>query len=236
MQTAIVTGAGSGIGQATAQRLATMGCRVVAVGRNADKLQSVRAAVGDVVVVRTLDVGDRDAVNALVAEIEAQFGPIAVLVNNAGVNAKRRSLAELTGDEWDRQLRINLTGAYNMIAAVLPGMRKTGGLIVNISSIAGPRPSKLSGAAYAASKAGLDALSSVVSQEEAKHGVRSSVIRPGEVDTPILEARPEPVTPERRAVILQPDDVAAAVAFLVSLPPRAHVPEMVVKPTAHLWQ
>jgi NADP-dependent 3-hydroxy acid dehydrogenase YdfG len=66
--------------------------------------------------------------------------------------------------------------------------------------------------------------------------VRSSVIRPGEVDTPILEARPEPVTPERRAVILQPDDVAAAVAFLVSLPPRAHVPEMVVKPTAHLWQ
>ena len=99
-----------------------------------------------------------------------------------------------------------------------------------------PRPSALAGAAYSASKAGLSALTSVVSQEEARHCIRCTAICPGEVDTPILAVRPEPVSAERRAAILQPEDVAAAVLFVAALPPRAHVPELVIKPTVHAWQ
>jgi NADP-dependent 3-hydroxy acid dehydrogenase YdfG len=234
---AIVTGAGTGIGRAVAHRLADDGLHVIAVGRTESKLQEMLKAYKGKgkIDVFTLDVSDRKAANAFVAEM-AKFEPVSVLVNNAGVNAKQRALHELSADEWDRQMNINLTGVYNMAAAVLPFMRKSGGgLIVNVSSIAGVRPSKLAGAAYSASKAGVSALSSVISQEELKHGIRCTAVCPGEVDTPILEVRPEPVTEERRAVILKPEDVAAAVAFLVSLPPRAHVPELVIKPTAHVW-
>jgi NADP-dependent 3-hydroxy acid dehydrogenase YdfG len=237
-RTAIVTGAGSGIGRAVAHRLADDGFRVAAVGRTESKLdETVRTYTGKgTIQVRTLDVADREAAISFVAEI-AKWEPIAVLVNNAGVNTKRRTLGELSGDEWDRQMSINLTGVFNMVAAVLPVMRQQGGgLIVNVSSIAAVRPSKLAGAAYSASKAGVSALSSVVSQEELKNGIRCTAVCPGEVDTPILDERPEPISEERRAVILKPEDVAQAVAFLVSLPARAHVPELVIKPTAHLWQ
>jgi NAD(P)-dependent dehydrogenase (short-subunit alcohol dehydrogenase family) len=236
-KTAIVTGAGSGIGRATAHRLADEGFHVIAVGRTEAKLQeTLRGYSGKGKIdVFSLDVADRKSTNAFVAEI-AKFEAISVLVNNAGVNTKKRTLEDLTAEEWDRQVGINLTGVYNMTAAVLPIMRKNGGgLIVNVSSIAAVRPSKLAGAAYSASKAGVSAFSSVISQEESKNGIRCTALCPGEVDTPILDERPEPITEERRAVILKPEDVAAAVAFLVSLPSRAHVPELVVKPTAHLW-
>jgi len=237
LKTAVVTGAGSGIGRATAHRLADESFHVIAVGRTEAKLQeTLRSYSGKGKIdVFSLDVADRKSTNAFVAEI-AKFEAISVLVNNAGVNTKKRTLEDLTAEEWDRQVGINLTGVYNMTAAVLPTMRKNGGgLIVNISSIAAVRPSKLAGAAYSASKAGVSAFSSVISQEELKNGIRCTALCPGEVDTPILDERPEPLTEERRAVILKPEDVAAAVAFLVSLPPRAHVPELVVKPTAHLW-
>jgi NADP-dependent 3-hydroxy acid dehydrogenase YdfG len=237
-RTAIVTGAGSGIGRAVAQRLADDGFRVAAVGRTESKLnETVRTYSGKgKIEVWTLDVADRDAAASFVAEL-AKWEPIAVLVNNAGVNTKRRTLDALSGKEWDRQMAINLTGVFNMVAAVLPVMRQHGGgLIVNVSSIAAVRPSKLAGAAYSASKAGVSALSSVVSQEELKNGIRCTAVCPGEVDTPILDERPEPITDERRAQILRPEDVAAAVSFLVSLPARAHVPELVIKPTAHPWQ
>jgi len=237
-KTAIVTGAGSGIGRATAHRLAEEGYRVAAVGRTQAKLDETGKTYRGkgAIEVWTLDVADRKAALKFVAEI-GTWGPVAVLMNNAGVNTKQRTLENLTAEEWDRQIAINLTGVYNMVAAVLPLMRRQGdGLIVNVSSIAAVRPSKLAGAAYSASKAGVSALSSVIAQEELKNGIRCTAVCPGEVDTPILEERPEPLTAEKKAVILKPEDVAAAVAFLVALPARAHVPELVIKPTAHLWQ
>jgi len=237
-KTAVVTGAGSGIGRAVSHRLADDGYRVIAVGRTEAKLQETMKGYsgGGKIEAFALDVSDRKNVNQFVAEI-AKWEPITVLVNNAGVNTKKRTLEDLSAEEWDRQVSINLTGVYNITAAVLPVMRVNGGgLIINVSSIAAVRPSKLAGAAYSASKAGVSAFSSVISQEESKHGIRCTAVCPGEVDTPILDERPEPITEERRAVILKPEDVAAAVAFLVSLPARAHVPELVIKPTAHLWQ
>jgi NADP-dependent 3-hydroxy acid dehydrogenase YdfG len=236
---AVVTGGGSGIGKAVACRLADEGFDVVAVGRSLEKLDAMRADYRGKgkLSVRAADVADPAVVAELVRDVQHAFGHIEVLVNNAGVNAKLRALPQLTLEEWDRQLRINLTGSFQMILAVLPGMReRSNGLIVNISSISAMRPSSLAGAAYSAAKAGVNALSSVVSQEEGKNGVRSTVICPGEVDTPILEVRPEPISAERRAVILQPEDVAEAVAFVVKLSPRAHVPELVIKPTVHSWQ
>jgi NADP-dependent 3-hydroxy acid dehydrogenase YdfG len=231
---AIVTGAGSGIGRAIAHVLAEEKLHVVAVGRSIDKLRQTAdsSPAAGVLEIHAADVSAPDQTERLIAEVLAKHGRIDVLVNNAGVNTKRRELTELSTEDWDRLLRINLTGAFLMIRAVLPTMRRQqAGLIVNISSLAGLRASTLSGAAYAASKFGLNALSGVVTLEEARQGIRSSVICPGEVDTPILEQRPEPVSPERRAKILQPTDVAEAVRFIVRLPPRAHVPELVIKPT-----
>src|SRR5262249_5169429 len=131
----------------------------------------------------------------------------------------------------------NLTGAFNLIHFVVPSMRTRGdGLVVQLSSLAGVRASAVAGAAYSASKFGQAALGVCLGREERGRGIRSTVIYPGEVDTPFLDiraARPgggEGSAP-RREGILQPADVAQAVRFLVELPPRAHVPELVIKPT-----
>ena len=109
------------------------------------------------------------------------------------------------------------------------------GLIVQICSVSGKRASVLGGAGYSASKFGQAGLAITLGREEAANGIRSTVIYPGEVETPILDARPVPVTQERRGVILQPEDVAAAVTFAVELHPRANVPELIIKPTVDDW-
>jgi len=163
-------------------------------------------------------------------------GAIEILVNNAGLNIKQRSLRELTPESWQLLLRANLDGAYYCLHAVLPRMlERREGLIINISSIAGKRASPLGGAAYAAAKFGLRALGLALAAEEKDSGIRVSTIYPGEVDTPILEQRPQPLVPEHRQQILQPEDVAAAVLFVATLPPRVSVPELVIKPTRQLY-
>ena len=233
-QVAVVTGGGTGAGRAIAHQLADAGCRVTALGRRKEKVdETVQLYAGaGALIAKQADVSDRAQVAQLLLEIEAELGPVAILVNNAGVNIRDRTLATLSGADWDLLVRVNLTGAYNMMQAVLPGMReRRNGLIVNISSIAGKRASTLGGAAYSASKFGLTALSGVVGLEEAEHGIRSTAICPGEINTPILDDRPVPVSEERRAAMLQPEDVAAAVLFVANLPPRAHVPELIIKPT-----
>ena len=118
----------------------------------------------------------------------------------------------------------------------MPAIRERGqGLIIQICSVAGLRASLLGGTGYSASKFGQAALGIGIAREEGPRGVRSSVIYPGEVNTPILANRPVPVPQERKDAILQPEDVAAAVRFLVELPPRAHIPELVIKPTVDDW-
>ena len=115
-------------------------------------------------------------------------------------------------------------------------IKQQDGIIINISSIAGVRASKLAGAAYSASKFGMVALTHSINEEEMDHCNRASVISPGEVETPILDHRPEAVSAEHRARILQPNDVAAAVLFIAGLPPRACVPELIIKPTSQIYQ
>lgn len=231
---ALVTGAGSGMGRAIAHALADEGCRVVAVGRREAMLHETVSTYdgrGSIVVWK-VDVGNRDEVEGLYGWVNGNVGPVDILVNNAGINIRDRSLAKLGLDDWDRLIQINLTGVFHMIHGVLPTMRqRQQGLIINISSVAGIRPSPLGGAAYTASKFGVSGLTGVVALEEAKHGIRCSSICPGEVATPILDQRPEPVSAERRASMVQPEDIAAAVVFIAQLPPRAHIPELIIKPT-----
>ncbi len=237
-KTALVTGAGSGIGRATAVGLAKMGLRVALVGRDAEKLEGTKKLVGaDNTLVEPCDVADRAGVAAMAGRVLAAFGgSIDVLVCNAGTNVRDRSLEKLSPDDWDKMIDTNLTGAFNLVHSFLPAMRSRGkGLIVQVCSIAGLRVSKLGGAGYAASKFGQAALGIGIGLEEGRGGIRSSVIYPGEVNTPILDARPVPVPQERKDAILQSEDVAAAVCFLVQLHPRANIPELVIKPTVDDW-
>lgn len=235
---ALVTGGGSGIGAACALALAAAGCRVAISGRREDKLREVAGRHGgpSELLVCPADVADRESVGRLFQRVMQQFGRIDILVQAAGINVVNRTMESLDPADWDRLLQVNLTGAYNCMRAVLPQMReRRDGVIVNISSIAGLRAGPLGGVAYNASKFGMTALGTTVAVEEKDRGIRITTIYPGEVDTPILQQRPVAVTAEQRAKILQPEDVAAAVLMVVSLPPRAHVPHLVIKPTTQAF-
>jgi NADP-dependent 3-hydroxy acid dehydrogenase YdfG len=235
LKTALVTGAGSGIGRSITATLASLGMRVAMMGRDREKLERARAGLDhgrDSAFVAPCDIADRFAVMAAINQILAALDSIDVLVCNAGTNVKNRGLESLEPGDWDRMIATNLTGSFNLVHAILPSMRqRQNGLVIQICSISGLRASTLGGAGYSASKFGQAALGICLGREEGPRGIRSSVIYPGEVDTPILDARPVPVGADRRALILQPEDVAAAVRFLVELHPRAHVPELVIKPT-----
>lgn len=232
-QTAVVTGGGTGIGLGIAQALAREGCQVAIAGRRGETLQdAVDAYRGDPPLrFHPADVADRKSVMALFAWVEKALGPVDILVNSAGINVKDRRLADTKPEEWDRVLAVNATGAFNCMTAVLPQMReRKSGIIINISSIAGKRAAPLGGVAYNASKFAMTALGMSAWLEEAKNNIRVTNIYPGEVNTPILANRPAPVSDEHKAAMLQPEDVAAMVLSIIKLPPRAHVPEMVIKP------
>jgi NADP-dependent 3-hydroxy acid dehydrogenase YdfG len=234
----LVTGGGSGAGAAIARQFAEAGAQVVVIGRRAEQLQAACDAITSAKPVRlaVADVADRAQVTALVEQVVGEFGRLDILVNNAGVNTPARRMEQLSAEDWDYLMTVNSTGAFNMIQAVLPQMRLQGdGLIINISSLSGLRAHTLGGAAYSASKHALNALSMVVGLEEEQHGIRSTIIAPGEINTPLLDKRPVPVSAEQRAKILQPDDIAAAALFVATLPAHVSVPELVIKPVGQMW-
>lgn len=232
-KSAVVVGGGTGIGLGIARAFAAEGCRVVIAGRREGKLREAAAAwQGEPpLLCHAVDVTDRQSVASLFDWADEQLGRIDILVNSAGVNIRGRSMAEMTPEQWDEVLAINATGAYNCLYAVLPQMRaRRDGLIINISSISGKRALTLGGIAYCASKFAMSALGTAVSNEDARNGIRVTNIFPGEVNTPILEKRPAPVSDERKAAMLQPEDLGALAVAIACLPPRAHVPELIMKP------
>jgi NAD(P)-dependent dehydrogenase (short-subunit alcohol dehydrogenase family) len=234
----LVTGGGSGIGLAVAGAFLKEGARVAITGRDAGKLRRAADSLngGDRLLTHAADVADPAQVDALVKAVLARFGVLDVLVNNAGVNLKKRTFRELTPESWQQVIRANLDGAFYCIQAVLPHMLgRRDGQIINISSVAGKRAGPLGGAAYVASKFGLTGLATCLAAEEKDSGVRVCSIFPGEVNTPILDVRPQAVTQEQRRNMLQPEDVAAAVLFVAALPPHVHVPELVIKPTGQVY-
>lgn len=235
---ALVTGGGTGIGLGIARALAGAGCQVVITGRRESVLREAAADWDGQppIAWHTVDVADRTSVDQMVADVTRDFGRIDILVHSAGLNIKNRSMAAMSPEQWDYVMAVNATGGYNCFYAVLPQMRQRGdGLIINISSIAGKRASALGGVAYSASKFALTALGTAVGNEVAGQGIRVTNIYPGEVDTPILEQRPQPVTDDHRATMLQPEDFAEIVVAIANLPPRAHVAEMVIKPTVQSY-
>ncbi|HZZ78697.1 MAG TPA: SDR family oxidoreductase, partial [Gemmataceae bacterium] len=207
---ALVTGGGSGIGAASARALFEEGAKVAIAGRDQKKLDEIAKPMGDGGLPIKCDVSDPKQVAAMVKRVSDHFGgPIDILVNNAGTNLKERTFRELTVEAWDRLIRTNLDGAFYCIHAVFPGMlAKKDGCIINIVSIAGKRASPLGGIAYAASKFGQAALGMGLAAEEKDAGIRVCNIYPGEVDTPILVHRPQPISEEHRAKILRPEDIA----------------------------
>ena len=235
---ALVTGGGSGIGLETARAFLGAGASVAIAGRNSDKLRAAAGELkaGERVLAHAADVSDKSQVAALVDAVTRRFGRIDILVNNAGANVKNRAMKDMDVETWDRQIAANLNSAFYCIFAVLPQMRaRQDGMIVNISSISGKRAGPLGGVAYSAAKFGMSAVGICLGVEEKDNGIRVTNIYPGEVDTPILVNRPAPLTAEHLSKILRPEDVAAAVLFVCTLPPRAHVPELVIAPTSQAY-
>ena len=177
------------------------------------------------------DLTDPAQVKKLIDGVTAKLGRIDILVNNAGLNIKDRQFHELTPETWHELVSANLDGAFFCTHAILPQMRaRKSGLIITVNSISGKRANPLGGVGYIAAKFGLRGLAMGVAVEEKANGVRVSSIYPGEVNTPILEVRPEPVSEERKQAMLQPEDVAAAVVFIATLPDHVAIPELIIAP------
>ncbi len=237
-KTALITGGGSGIGLETARLFLEEGAQVAIAGRDEAKLKRAAGSLGggERLITQAGDVSKLEQATALIEAVSSRLGQIDILVNNAGANVKERSMRELTPDAWHYLLGANLHGAYHCMYAVLPQMRqRKDGLIINVNSIAGKRANPLGGTAYVAAKFGLRGLALAVAAEERANGIRVSSIYPGEVDTPILEFRPTPVSEEHRRGILQPQDLAQAVLFIATLPARASVPELIMTPTGYQY-
>lgn len=231
---AVVTGAGSGVGQAVALALINEGWRVAIVGRRAETLQdtgNLAGAAKDKFLVCPCDIGRSEEVEKLGREVLAKFGSVQALVNAAGTNAPKRALEVLSLADYHAMMDTNLNGAYYITQAFLPAMRaaKTG-TIVHIVSDAGKQASPKAGPAYVMSKFGLAGLTQSINAEERGNGIRACAIFPGDIDTPLLEKRPSPPPAEARARMMRPEDIAQCAMLAINLPERAVVEELIVRP------
>ncbi|MFO0967974.1 MAG: SDR family oxidoreductase [Gemmataceae bacterium] len=234
----LITGGGSGIGLACADLFLKEGARVAITGRDQAKLDKAKADLkgGDRLLPLACDVTQVKQVEKVVTETQKRLGGIDILINNAGTNLKERGFRELTTEAWDKLVRTNLDGAFYVIHAVFPEMAKRkDGVIINVVSTSGKRATPLGGVAYAAAKFGMSALGLALGAEEKDSGVRFCNVYPGEVDTPILEFRPSPISEEHRARILKSEDVAAAIVFVARQPAYVSIPELVIKPTTQVY-
>jgi NAD(P)-dependent dehydrogenase (short-subunit alcohol dehydrogenase family) len=227
---AVITGGGRGIGYAIATKLAELEATVVLTGRDEARVQKVAAELqsrGHQAEGLGCDVADLAAVDVLGQHLREKYGRVDILVNNAGIGGPPGMLHELAPEDWDAIFNTNLRGVYYMMRAVVPLMIAAGaGHIVNISSLAGknalPR-----GAAYSASKWGLNGLSYGVAEELRGQNIRVSVICPGSVDTDFSPRRHGKDTQK----MLKPRDVAHAVLVLVTQEPQSFISEILIRPT-----
>lgn len=227
---AIVVGASSGMGEATAKTYVEAGAKVVLAARSGDKLEALAEDLGENALACATDARDKAAAEALVQRAVAAYGRVDILAYVTGTNIPDRALKVLTEETWEMMLGTNLTGAFHCTQAVLPVMREQGsGLIIYVSSGCVQQPD-VSGVSYQASKHGMVGLAHGTFQEEKENGVRTCVIFPGLTDTPLVLKRPVPTPPEVMAQALMPQDVADACLFVAALPARAYVPELVLLP------
>lgn len=226
---AVITGGGRGIGAAISRKLASSGANTVICGRRPELLHETArsiVSIGGQCEVVPCDVTDLRSVEALAARVEKTFQRADILVNNAGVGAFGAPLHQLPPQEWDKVQNTNLRGAFYCIRAFAPMMiRARSGDIVNISSIAG-KNALANGAAYAASKWGLNGLTYSVAEELRGYNIRVSVICPGSVNTEL-----SPHEGRNKSRMLLPEDVAHVVEMIVTQAPRSFASEIVLRPT-----
>jgi 3-oxoacyl-[acyl-carrier protein] reductase len=229
-QVAVVTGAARGIGEAIALRLGRMGATVVLTARDQVRLAQVRADIerhNGKAFVLPCDLTDEKAVAAFGKQVREKHGRCDILVNNAGISAPRKPLIDLSVEEWDQMMHTNLRAPYLMIRSLGPLMiAARTGHIINISSLAGKNVLP-EGAAYSASKWGLNGLTYSVAEELRQYNVRVSVVAPGSVDTHFGF----PGSTKDRSRMVQPEDVAQVVAMLVTQAPNSFVSEVLLRPT-----
>ena len=230
-----ITGAGSGIGEAGALALAGAGACVVLTGRRRDALESVARRIegqGGSALVEAGDVTDAERVNAIVATIREKLNRLDIVVNNAGVNLKERHWVDLTPGRIDTILESNLSSAFYVAAAALTVMRQQrDGILIHTASWAGRFVSHLTGPGYLAAKHAMVAASHSLNMEECINGIRSTVICPGEVATPILANRPVPVSEEDRARMLQAEDLGDLILYVATRPKHVCLNEILISPT-----
>ncbi len=226
---AVVTGGSRGIGAAIARRLAAMGANTVITGRSREALETATREIADSggqCTAIECDVRDLRSVEALAAQVRQSFGRTDILVNNAGVGGAGGALHQMPPQSWDDVMNTNLRGVFYMIRAFAPMMIAAGlGDIVNISSLAG-KNALPNGAAYSASKWGLNGLSYSVAEELRAHNIRVSVVCPGSVLTEF-----SPHSGKNPAKMLKPDDVAHVVAMIVTQAPESFASEVLLRPT-----
>lgn len=235
-QVAWITGAGSGIGLASARALAGAGATVVLSGRRADPLAEAAAqirAAGGLAEVAALDVTDAEAVAATAAQILQRHGErMDVLVNCAGTNTPERFWRDQSAQGWRQVIATNMDSIFYTTHSVLPAMRaRRSGLVINVSSWAGVHHPKLTGPAYNGSKHAVVAMTETINMEDGVHGIRACSLCPAEVATPILDTRPTPPTAQERDRMLQPDDVGGVIRFLAELPAGVCINQLVISPT-----
>ena len=228
-QIAVITGAGRGIGAAISRALSKVGAISVLCGRNQAALESTAQSItqaGGKAQVLACDVTDLQSVEAAAKHVESSFGRLDILVNNAGIGGLSGPLHQLPPDSWEHILNTNLRGVYYTTRSFVPLMiRARSGHIINISSLSGKNPLP-NGAAYAASKWGLNGLSYSLADELRGHNIRVAVICPGSTNTDF-----SPHTGKDPSKMLQPEDVAHTVVMLVTQSPQSFVSEILLRPT-----
>lgn len=227
-----VTGASSGIGEATAIALAAEGATVVLTARRKEVLDKLAAKIGRNAHVMAGDVTVASEVEAVAAAIQKQHGRLDILVANAGMNIAARDWSKLTPVAAQSVIEGNLSSAFYCSIAALPLMRpQKSGLLIHTASMAGRFIGLLSGPAYVAAKHGVVAMSHALNMQECVNGIRSCAVLPGEVATPILDKRPVPVSAADRAKMVQSEDVADLVRYIACLPPHVVINEVMITPT-----
>jgi NADP-dependent 3-hydroxy acid dehydrogenase YdfG len=233
-KTAWVTGAASGIGEATALALSRAGATVALTGRRLEPLEQLAARIaseGGEAIVAPADVADVAAIERALAFLAGRS--LDIVVSNAGTNIPDRSWSKLTPDSVDLLLDANLRGALQLSRAVLPVMQaQGGGVLIHIGSLAAHVLSAGPGPVYTAAKSGVVAMSHAINIEHGVHGIRSCVLSPGDTLTPLMDKRPVKMSDEVRARMLRPEDIAGLVLHVATLPPHVCVNEIIVTPTS----
>jgi NAD(P)-dependent dehydrogenase (short-subunit alcohol dehydrogenase family) len=230
-QTAIITGAGTGLGAAMARALAAEGARCVLAGRRAEPLENLRLEMGEWARAIPCDVRDEAQVENLVAQTVEHFGRLDILINNAGI-FQMAPLMETSTALFDDTLASNLRSAFLLCRAAWPHLQHSRGQILNLSSLAGAR-GYAGNAAYCASKFGLNGLGEVLALEGRPYGIRVLTLCPSSTDTPIWETQ---APPEVRARMMRAEQVAAWAVHLLAAPRSLTLGPVVVQNFDDPWQ